>query len=92
MRIDWSPHAVSDLKSISEYIEQDRNLETANRVARTIYNSIQSLRFTPKSGRPGRVENTRELVIARLPYLVIYRVFTEHILVLSVLHGKQRWP
>src|SRR5438445_10920072 len=37
MRIEWSPDAVSDLKSISEYVEQDRSLETANRV---IYDSI----------------------------------------------------
>src|SRR6266567_4093965 len=32
MRIEWSPDAVSDLKLISEYVEQDRSLETANRV------------------------------------------------------------
>jgi plasmid stabilization system protein ParE len=40
MRIDWSPHAVLDLKSISEYIEQDRSLETANQVTRAIYDAI----------------------------------------------------
>jgi plasmid stabilization system protein ParE len=28
MRIEWSDHAVSDLKAISEYIEQDRSLES----------------------------------------------------------------
>ena len=46
MRIEWSDHAVSDLKAISEYIEQDRSLDTANRVARGIYNAIRSLRDT----------------------------------------------
>jgi hypothetical protein len=40
MRIEWPPHAVSDLKSISEYIEQDRNLEPANHM--TIGASSQS--------------------------------------------------
>ena len=51
MRIEWSAHAVSDLKAISEYIEQDRNLETANRVTRTIYDTVQSLRTMPYRGR-----------------------------------------
>ena len=92
MRIEWSAHAVSDLKAISEYIEQDRNLETANRVTRTIYDTVQSLRTMPYRGRYGRIENTRELVVPRLPYIVVYRVFEERELILNVVHGAQRWP
>ncbi len=92
MRIEWSAHAVSDLKAISEYIEQDRNLETANRVTRTIYDTVQSLRTMPYRGRYGRIENTRELVVPRLPYIVVYRVFEERVLILNVVHGAQRWP
>lgn len=70
MRIEWSTHAVADLKAISEYIERDRSLETANRVTRVIYDAVQSLRSMPLRGRYGRIENTRELVIPRLPYIV----------------------
>lgn len=92
MRIEWSRHAASDLKSISEYIEQDRNLETANRVTRSIYDAIQGLRLMPNRGRPGRVEGTRELVVSSLPYIVVYQVSSERILILNVLHGAQRWP
>jgi len=44
-----------------EYVEQDRSLETTNRVARVIYDSIQSLRTMPHRARKGRVEGTREL-------------------------------
>jgi hypothetical protein len=40
VRIDWSAHALSDLRAISDYIELDRNLETANRVTSAIYESI----------------------------------------------------
>ena len=36
--------------------------------------------------------NTRELVIPRLPYLVVYQTFEECLIVLNVLHGAQRWP
>lgn len=41
MRIEWSNRAVADLNAISEYVEHDRNLETANRVARAIYDGDQ---------------------------------------------------
>jgi toxin ParE1/3/4 len=92
MRIEWSPDAVSDLRTISEYIEQDRSLETANRVARLIYDSIQNLRTMPNRGRKGRVESTRELVVSSLPYIVVYRVSTKRLLILNIVHGAQRWP
>lgn len=92
MRVDWSPHAVSDLKSISEYIERDRSVETANRIARIIYGAIQSLRRTPQLGGLGLVEGTRELVVGGLPYIVVYRVSAERVLVLNIVHGAQRWP
>lgn len=92
MWIEWSAHAIADLQAISEYIERDRNLETANRVARTIYETIQSLRTMPHRGRYGRIENTRELVVQRLPYLVIYRVSENLVLILNIVHGARRWP
>ena len=92
MRLEWSPHAVADLKAISEYIEQDRSLETANRITRAIYSAIQGLRTTPYRGRHGRMEDTREMVVSSLPYIVVYRAFDEHLLILNIVHGTQRRP
>lgn len=92
MRIEWSDAAVADLKAISEYIEYDRNLETANRVARAIYDAIRSLRGMPYRGRSGRVGSTRELTVPRLPYIAVYRVEEDRVLVLNIVHGAQRWP
>lgn len=51
----------------------------------------------PYRGRLGRVGNTRELVITRLPYIAIYRVIhtgsnADRIEILNIVHGAQRWP
>jgi toxin ParE1/3/4 len=92
MRIEWSEHAVSDLQAICEYIESDRDLATANRIARKIYDSVQTLRRLPYRGRNGRLENTRELVVPNLPWTVIYRVSSQSVTVLNIVHGAQRWP
>ena len=92
MRIEWSQQAVADLQRISEYIEQDRSLEAANRVSRIMYDAIQTLPIMPYRGRPGRIKDTRELVAGTLPYIVIYQVFDERLLILNIVHGAQRWP
>ncbi len=92
MRVEWSLHAVTDVKAISEYIERDRDLDTANRIIRIIYDAVHSLAEMPGRGRSGRVEATRELPVLRTPYVIIYRVFAERVLVLNIVHGAQRWP
>jgi toxin ParE1/3/4 len=92
MRIEWSERAVADLKSISEYIERDRSLETANRITRTVYEAVQSLRTMPYRGRYGRIEHTRELVVPRLPYIIVYQAFERRLLILNIVHGAQRRP
>jgi plasmid stabilization system protein ParE len=89
--IRWTLLALNDLKTISSYIEGHRNLETANRVCRTIYNAIQILRRFPESGKPGMEEGTREWVVPQLPsYIVVYRLPTsEAVQILRIWHGAQ---
>src|SRR5437016_4503104 len=84
MRIEWTADAVADLKEISEYIEQDRNLKTANRVTRAIYDAVQSLRRLPYRGRFGRLENTRELVIPQMPWIAVYRIVEGRVRILKL--------
>jgi plasmid stabilization system protein ParE len=43
-------------------------------------------------GGPGKKAGTRELVIASLPYLAVYRVHENVVELLRILHGAQRWP
>ncbi len=38
------------------------------------------------------MEGTRELVVAGLPYLVVYRLSDQVVEVLRVLHHAQEWP
>jgi toxin ParE1/3/4 len=92
VRLEWSDHAVADLTSISQWIEHNRSLDTANRVVRSVYDACQTLRHLPFRGRAGRLEGTRELVVPRLPYLVVYEVHGDRVMILSVVHGAQKRP
>jgi len=46
----------------------------------------------PNRGRQGRVEGTRELVLAPLPFIVVYRVKTDAVEIVRVYHGAQDRP
>ena len=91
MRIEWSPLALRDRQSIFEYIKADNPL-AAVRMDDRIQSRIERLPDFPLLGRVGRVEGTRELVIAGTPYVAAYKVEPERILVLRLLHGARMWP
>lgn len=42
--------------------------------------------------RPGKKEDTHELVMSSLPYIVVYTVRGEAVDVVRILHGAQQWP
>ncbi|HEX2663162.1 MAG TPA: type II toxin-antitoxin system RelE/ParE family toxin [Candidatus Acidoferrum sp.] len=91
MQIRWSPAAAEDLSRIFEYIRPD-NPPAAERVIRTIYESAGSLESFPYRGRVGRVDGTRELILASLPFVIVYRVLEDAVEVAAVIHSAQRWP
>lgn len=91
MEVRWSAEAVADLELISEYLERARNLETANRICRAIFDGIQSLELHPHRGRPGRRPGTRELVYPAIGYIAVYEVWEEAVYVLQIRHGAQQW-
>ena len=91
MNIRWSPEAAADFAGIVEYIHK-QNPSAADRIAHTLYNSVASLESFPNRGRPGRIDDTRELVLAPLPFIVVYRVKRNAVEIARVLHGSQRWP
>lgn len=91
MRIKWHRKARQDLRSIRAYIAEDNPRAAAN-VAATILQAVELLPDNPAIGRPGRVMDTRELVVAGTPYLVPYRIMGDVVVILRVLHGAQKWP
>ena len=92
MKIVWTDLAVQDIDGIYQFIAQ-QNPEAALRVVDAIYQSVESkLNDQPHVGRPGRVADTRELVITGLPFIVPYRVHNKRLLVLRVIHAARQWP
>ena len=91
MRIIWTVSALRDLAEIREYIETISPV-AAPEVASKILDAVGRLEADPRTGRPGRIPGTRELVVAHSPYLIPYRIRGSAIELLRVLHGRRKWP
>ncbi|MEO3434980.1 type II toxin-antitoxin system RelE/ParE family toxin [Inquilinus sp. CAU 1745] len=91
MRLEWSIPALRDREEIFDHIEAE-DPRAAIAVDEAISGQIGRLRHFPESGRLGRIEGTREMVVAGTPYVVGYCITGEVVRILRVLHGARRWP
>lgn len=87
----WLRRAIADRDAQLDYIAQDNPvaaIEQGDRIA----HQVALLAEHPEMGRAGRKQGTRELVISRTPFVIVYRVRGERIELLRLLHGAQQWP
>jgi toxin ParE1/3/4 len=91
VKVRWPRPALANLDAIGDWIAAD-NPMAAEAMLRRIHGAAEGLREQPEMGRPGRVENTRELVVAGTSYIVAYRVGPDSVDVLAVFHARRRWP
>ncbi len=90
MRIRTLSAALRDLDDIEEYIAKDNPI-AARPVGRRIAEHIHKPNAIPYLGRPGTAAGTRILVVPRLPYVVIYEIVENEIVILGVMHGARNW-
>lgn len=91
MRVVWDPKALERLEALGTFIARDSPLAAVRTVER-VFNAVDDLATSPFLGRAGRVAGTREFVVQRTPYMVVYRVRGELVEILAIQHGAQRWP
>lgn len=91
MTLAWLKRAINDRDAQLDYIAQDNPLAAVTQGDR-IDEQVDTLLRHPQMGRPGRKQGTRELVIGRTPFIVVYRLKSKRIELLRLLHGAQQWP
>jgi len=77
------------LREIRAYVAHDKP-EAAERLATRIVSMVEALRTHPHLGRVGAEAGIREPVIGRTPYIVLYRVQGERVVISTIWHGAQR--
>jgi len=85
VKLRWLRSGRDSLRRHVEFLAAD-NPSAASRVRRQIRTTVLRLCEFPQSGRAGHVSGTRELVVSRLPYVVVYRVTRDAVEIIRVLH------
>lgn len=91
MKLRYTPRAKLDIAEIHDYIAQE-NLQAARRVVLIIRKAAETLLQNPLVARTGRVAGTRELTVGRFPFMLAYRVESNEVQILSVIHTSRMWP
>ncbi len=91
MTIIWSDSAIEDIDDIVTYISHD-NPSAAKKLVDHMFDAVHTVLISnPLLGRPGRVTDSRELIV-HSSYIVAYRICEENVEILSVRHTSQLWP
>ncbi len=91
MQVKWLRTALQNLDDEATYIAQD-DASAARVVVERVLAAVAMLAEQPGLGRPGRVPETRELIVPKTRYLVPYRVRGGTVEVLRVFHTSRRLP
>jgi addiction module RelE/StbE family toxin len=86
--VEYSTRAKNNLTNIKEFIALD-NVSAATRVIESIIEAADGLAEFSTMGKTGEIAGTRELVISKYPYTIIYRLTADKVRVIAVLHQSQ---
>ncbi|NFV82131.1 type II toxin-antitoxin system RelE/ParE family toxin [Magnetospirillum aberrantis] len=91
MNVRWTRRAEADLTDQCDHIAKE-DPALAARIGADIFATVEGLSDFPFRGRAGRVDGTRELVLAGLPWIAVYAVTDSTVIILRLLHGAQTYP
>ena len=92
MRVHWTNTALDHLLAIREYVAQNSKVY-ADRLIDRLTRRSEQIGLFPGSGRmvpEYKREDIREVIES--PYRIMYRVKTDQIDVLAVMHSAQKLP
>ena len=87
MKVKFSSRSIAHIANIRDFLARE-NPQVAELVRLRILASIKRLQKFPGIGHPGRAEDTREVRVSGLPFIIVYRV-KARITILAVFHIAQ---
>jgi addiction module RelE/StbE family toxin len=87
-RVRWAPAAADDLEEIRNYLSE-HHPSIAQPTVRKLYEAARSLKRFPNRGCIGQKESTRELIVAPMPYIIVYGVEREVVHIFRVIHASR---
>jgi toxin ParE1/3/4 len=90
VRISWTSRSLRQLDHTHAYYAEI-DVRLAARMYKAIQRAPRRLARFPASGRKGHVPGTLELVVPDAPFVIVYRVTSDAVEILSVFHTATHW-
>ena len=93
MQVKWLRKAVENLNAEAAYIAKE-DPKAASEFVQRVVDTVGLLEENPSLGHPGRIYDTREIVVPNTRYIVPYRVRSRlnRIEILRIFHNSKRLP
>ena len=90
-QLKWSVRAQADRLNITEYYAQEASPFVADAAFSALKQAAQAVVANPMTYREGVRQNTREYVMRRFPYTLIYRITGETVVIVRVMHQAAKY-
>jgi toxin ParE1/3/4 len=90
-QLEFSVRSIANLEAIQLHIAAD-NPVAASQVIESVASAADKLMDFPMLGHVGRRLGTRELVLPKYPYTIVYRLTVKKVIIAAVIHQSRRNP
>lgn len=90
--LEFLASARRDLKRIAEYYLDTAGVAVTNEIARENDQATGLIWDSPEMGRKLEGSPYRQLVVGRYPFVILYRLTSDAIRIVRILHQSQRRP
>ena len=91
MKLRWTPRALADLEEISDYLVV-ASPEAWEHLLERVEHLAHALLDFPLMGKSGLVPGTREFVLSGTPYVLVFQIKGDAVVIVSVRDGHMRFP
>jgi toxin ParE1/3/4 len=91
VKVLWSAASLSHLQQVVDYLQGETS-GGATTIRRRILETKRRIGQMPYSGKVGRIDGTREAVVPRTPFILVYRVSEKTLDILGIWHAARLWP
>lgn len=90
-QLEWSERSIADRKKIARFYRDEASLFIAQEADREIVEAATRVLRRPLAYREGKRIGTRECVMRKFPYILVYLVCPTKISIVRVLHQALRY-
>jgi plasmid stabilization system protein ParE len=92
LEIRWSAEARHDLNTLIDWYLNEAGRDVACDAYLEIFSTLEMLRRFPQLGFSGKTAGTREIIVRRFPYRIVWTIEADKICIQTIIHSSRKYP